>query len=169
MILATTCVIALSAYCDIPDNAIGAFLSDPTDTNLRETPGGKIVKTVSHKGDYILCVCQPKNGWWQVHSISDIEGNEIEVPKGDGNRWWIHSSVIALGTRNYGNQWIRIYASPSDKSKVVFKSRKELTVTPIDIKDDGEWVKVSVTYKGKKYVGWIEGDNLCDNPVTNCC
>lgn len=172
------CVIGLAFHADENENpfnplgltdCIGAFIADKTDTNLRATPGGKIVETIPHSDNYVVTVCKPTNGWWQIVYISNIEGKEIEVPEAEGKRWWIHSSVLALGTRNYGRQWVHLYSSPSDKAKVVFKSRDELTVTPLDLKDNGDWVKVSVIIKGKKYVGWIEAENLCDNPVTNCC
>ena len=143
---------------------LGVFLHDnPNDavTNLRSTPKGKIVKQLPH-GAYALYLSEMQNGWWKVVDIWDAD----EVEKLDSTKtYWIHYSVIAMGTRNYGGERLALKATPSSKSKTTYSFNKEILLRPLEIKDG--WVKVR-TVDGK-HTGWIEEDWLCGNPVTNCC
>ena len=162
-------------YVKFAPNAIGCYVSDPDPsgiTNIRATPGGKIIARFGEKKparndeyddweddvDHTLTVFNPKNGWWQILGYY-VAGVEIK------DEAWIHSSVLALHTRNYGGQALKLYESPSADAKVVCTIKEAATeVRPLDVNEDASWVKV----KSKFGTGWIQSEWLCDNPVTNC-
>ena len=144
--------------------AVSCFISDKTATNVRSTPGGKVVGQIPKPGIYSLAVYNPTNGWWQiVNSVvfEDEEGEDLEF-EGDV---WVHNSVLGIGTRNYGGQTIELRAEPREDAAVSGKITKaEVTVRPLDMNEDGEWVKVS--WNGQ--TGWIDSYWLCANTLTTC-
>ena len=135
-------------------------------TNVRDGIKGNIVSKIPVDENIMLYVESPKNGWWRICD------DEYWNPDGDtfgltGSRkgYWIHSSVIGVSTRNYGGEKLCLMDRPSAKSKVVYTFTEEILLHPVDIM--GDWVKVK-TADGK-HVGWILGEWLCGNSVTNCC
>ena len=107
-----------------------------------------------------ICKCK-KCGFEQSYETGDFEGKL----KGSTTGYWIHYSVLGMGTRNYGKEKLTLRQSPNAKSAAVYSFTKEIVLRPMDIK--GDWVKVK-TIDGK-YTGWIEADWLCGNSLTNCC
>ncbi len=138
------------------------FLDDPDTTgitNIRKQPKGKIIATLDgKKSDYIIWVTKAEKGWFKIEN--PIEGTEenITLPNNEG---WIHGSVIAVDTRNYGQQHLKLLDRP-ENGKVVTIIKKEVKLKPIDMCND--WIKVK--YNG--FIGWIEREWLCGNPYTNC-
>lgn len=135
-------------------------------TNVRNQPKGKVVDRIPSNSSAMLDVVKNVNGWWLI-----FEG-EYWVPdegdkklKGSNMGYWIHQSVIAVSTRNYGGQKLQLRKGPSQKQAATYSFEEEIMLRPIDIKDD--WVKVQ-TLDGK-HSGWIEREWLCGNSVTNCC
>ena len=64
-----------------------------------------------------------------------------------------------------GGQTIELRAEPREDAAVSGKITKaEVTVRPLDMNEDGEWVKVS--WNGQ--TGWIDSYWLCANPLTTC-
>ena len=61
-----------------------------------------------------------------------------------------------------------LYDKPSqkDSKKTELKKWKSEFITII--KCEGNWTFVSVSYKGKRTVGWIESDKLCANNYSTC-
>ena len=105
------------------------------------------------------------NGWFRISPNIDCSEDDAIDLKTDS--CWIHGSIIASHTKNYGNEKLNFYAKPDIKSKVVLTVNNEITVTFIDIKND--WAKVCYTNEnGKKFIGWIELEWLCSSPYTNC-
>ena len=161
-------------YQEFAPNAIGCYVmdSDPI-TNVRATPGGKIIARLGEQkesrsdeeddweedmGVYTLTIYNPQNGWWQILGYY-VGGVKIE------DQAWIHYSVLGMHTRNYGGQKLKLYASPSEDAKVVATIKEAAAdVRPMDVNEDGSWVKV----KSKAGTGWIQREWLCDNPLTNC-
>lgn len=110
-----------------------------------------------------LVVNGVSNQWWFVASkISMIEPEEklLELP-GEG---WIHSSALAVSTRNYGGERLTFRENPEVDAKEVYSFTEEIVLKPIDM--SGEWVKVK-TGDGA-HEGWIEAAMLCGNAVSNC-
>ena len=147
--------------------SLGVFTYDNSGkfTNVRNAPKGKVVDKIPTEVCAMIGVEKPTNGWWKIigdtYDTGDVEG----TLKGSTTGYWIHYSVLAMGTRNYGGQTLYIRQSPSASAPVVYKFKKEIQLRPMDIK--GEWVKVQTT--DGKYTGWIEEEWLCGNSLTNCC
>ena len=144
------------------------YISDNTGTptNVRNAPKGKVVATLPVGSTIILSVESPTNGWWKITrgQYEDAERGDKKL-KGSTTGYWVHSSVLGIGTRNYGGQRLNLHQSPSSKSAITYSFKEELELNPIDIK--GTWVKVRT--KDGKHTGWIELEWLCGNPLTSCC
>ena len=147
-----------------PKAVVYCFISDKTATNVRNAPGGTVIGQIPKPGTWSLTVYNQKNGWWQILNgivFEDIEDDSIEF-EGDA---WVHNSVLGIGTRNYGGQTIPLYAAPGEDSAVVGKiTETDVTVRPLDVWEDGEWVKV----KWNDVTGWIDTYWLCANTLTTC-
>ena len=148
---------------------LGVFISDDTGTptNVRNTPKGEVVAKLNPTSGIMLAVEYQKNGWWEISdgNYCDPDNDfKEEYPTGSTTGYWIHYSVLALGTRNYGGQTLHLRKSPSSKAKSVYSFKEEIILRPMEIK--GEWVKVQ-TADGK-HTGWIEDEWLCGNSVSNC-
>lgn len=139
--------------------------SDGPYTNIRNAPKGKVVGKISTTSDAMLNVVKCVNGWWQVYKGEywDPDGVTKKL-KGSTSGYWVHQSVIAVSSRNYGGQKLSLRKTPSYNSAVTYSFTKELLFRPIGIQ--GDWIKVQ-TYDGKRS-GWIESEWLCGNSVTNC-
>ena len=134
-------------------------------TNLRNAPKGKVVyKLPAHEG-VMINIEHVENGWWKLGSTTGYAGDFEYNFKGSTTGYWIHWSVIAIGTRNYGGGKITLRKEPSAKSAAVFSFTNERNLRVLDIK--GDWVKVR-TLDGK-YTGWMEDIWVCGNSLTNCC
>jgi len=148
--------------------SLSVYISDQDGqfTNVRNAPRGKVTDKIPASVDAILTVESPQNGWWKVSggTYETVDGDVIRL-KGSSKGCWVHSSVLCLGTRNYGGERLTLRQSPSAKSAVAYSFKEEILVRPVDIK--GDWVKVKTS--DGKHVGWIEAEWLCSNPVTNCC
>ena len=160
--------IMLTAVMAVRAQVLTVFISDDDGpyTNVRDGVNGKIVGKIPVNEDIMLDVMSPKNGWWRIFEGEywNPDGDTTEL-KGSRTGYWIHSSVIAVSTRNYGGEKLCLMERPSAKSKVVYTFTEEILLNPVDIM--GDWVKVKTT--DGKHVGWILAEWLCGNSVTNCC
>ena len=150
--------------------SLSVYISDDNGafTNVRNAPKGKVVAKIPTSKIVMLDVTSPQNGWWQIDGGKVYytgDDDETVTLKGSSTGYWIHHSVIGLGSRNYGGETLRLRKSPDKKSAVVFSFKEELHLMPLEVR--GDWVKVK-TGDGK-HTGWIESEWLCDNPLTNCC
>ena len=150
--------------------ALGVFISDDTGspTNVRNAPNGKVVGKLNPNSGIMMIVDSPKKGWWKIDDgyYSDPDKDfEDEYLTGSTTGYWIHYSVLAVGTRNYGGQTLHLRKTPSAKAQSVYSFKEEIILRPIEVK--GDWVKVK-TADGK-HTGWIEDEWLCGNSVSNCC
>lgn len=153
---------------------IFAYIADPdsSGTNIRRIPGGEVIHTLrSEEIDekaYSVKVLEAWNGWFRI----DPQIEELTTEEGmvvlDGKEAWIHGSLLANDTRNYGeNQQLRFYTRPDTNSPVAFTIHQEEQVTFVDIRVG--WSKVKyVSLEGKACVGWIQNEWLCCNPLTTC-
>lgn len=133
-------------------------------TNVRNAPGGKVVDSIPEGGSYTLFIDKIQNGWCHIWKGETVEEEEGVTKKFKGaTDFWIHSSVI--GANGMGDGRVTLYSTPSKSSKVVYKSKEWTIIRPVEIK--GKWLKVRVD--GKKTEGWIRTDEICSNPLTNCC
>lgn len=151
---------------DNPDRLLTVFVSDETNspTNIRETPKGKVVLTIPAGDDCMLSVNGVANGWWYVEGPVRIYGDGSEKTETLPNGGWIHSSVLAVASRNYGGDTFHLRESPEEGSKIIYSFSEEMLLRPVDMSAD--WVKVKTT--DGKHEGWIEAQSLCGNPMSNC-
>lgn len=136
---------------------------DPAGTNIRNSPKGKVIKTLSPSDFPDGCafdIVEHSNGYFRIKGgIQNAGGDDVRLPGGEG---WIHKSVISVGTRNYGGQTIEILDSP-ENGEVVGKIKKEsYGLRIVDL--CGAWVKIN--YKGT--IGWVSNEWICGIPWTTC-
>lgn len=164
ILLGALCSLGLAAQTEeTPSAVLGCFIADGSATNVRNAPNGQVVRQLPVAGIYTLAVCNPKDGWWQILNgvVEEIDGETIEIP----GEAWIHSSVIGASLRNYGGEPMQLRSEPRRNASVTGRiTVQEDLVRPLDITDDGDWVKV----RWSKYTGWIEAEWLCGNPVSTC-
>lgn len=141
---------------------LAVYVNDPDDsgTNIRNSPGGKIILTLDgNENVFFLTVSESRNGWFKIKgNIEGLEG-EINIPNGEG---WIHSSVISVDTRNYGRQQLKLLDVPRKGNTVATIKEESYGIRIKEI--CGSWVRIN--YKG--IMGWIEAFWLCGNPLTTC-
>lgn len=139
--------------------------SDGPYTNIRNAPKGKVIDKISTSLNVLLVLKDYQNGWWRIDGAPEnaAEGVDIALaPSKTGH--WIHYSVVAFATRNYGGQSISLYSSPNLRATKVYTFSEEKMLHPIGVK--GDWIKV--TTEDGKHTGWIEQTWICANPLTNC-
>lgn len=160
IILALALMMQATAWAD----ELALYVIDSSDTNIRNAPGGKVVcKLPLLDEGYIVCIDRIEKGWCHIVGTAiepAIDGDTVKLT-GSTTGYWIHNSLLA--GKGMGDGAVTLYASKSKHSKVVLKTNDWTEFTPIEI--SGEWVKVKV---GKK-TGWMRIDEVCSNPVTNCC
>ncbi len=139
-----------------------------THANIHSAPNGEKVYTLPDTCIYMLGVKKPHDGWWVVDGNSifgmcDYSENDFDFSD-KCKTAYIHYSAIGFATRNYGGQRMALYSKPSEKSDEVYAFTDEIVLCPLDVK--GMWVYVETR---DKHRGWIRLENICDNPLTNCC
>ena len=67
-------------------------------TNIRATPGGKVLFQVDGQGGYDLTVIVQQGGWWRIKDPVEVFGDDMKDPKAEA---WIHRSVLALATYSF--------------------------------------------------------------------
>ena len=150
------------------EKALIAYLcGDSTCAYILNKPSGATVMTLSCDEPYMFSLSSPQDGWWKINDIWNAADDEdtTSLVGSDTGEYWIHFSVLGLGTSNYGGQELHLRAAPDHNAGIVFTFNQELLLMPLDFK--GDWAKVMVD--GSDIVGWIENEWLCSNPLTNCC
>lgn len=163
-------VLAMAAFAIYANAQIGAYVLDDVGkyTNIRNAPRGKVVKRLTREYSYMIMmrVRNVRDGWWEIVPntlVTADDGMMVNLDNVEGP-CYIHYSVIALDTRNYGGQRLCLRKSPSKDGAVTFSFLDEISVRPIGVR--GGWVKVQTT--DRKHTGWIEYKWLCPNPLTDC-
>ena len=166
VLFALVAVWALLAVADDEENQVWAYIVDDTPTNVRCEPKGAVAFTLPCDWSYIVCLSDPTNGWWRLRYAEIAEeAEEVRLAGSSTEEYWVHYSVVGIGTRNYGNQRLVLRAQPFEAAAVVYSFTEELSLHPLEV--NGDWVKV-VTPDGQ-HTGWIDSEWLCSNPLTNCC
>lgn len=153
---------------------IFAYIADPdsSGTNIRRIPGGEVIQTLHYKMEhneyYGVELLEAWNGWFRIApQIEDLTGEQENILL-DEEGGWIHGSLLANGTRNYGeNEQLTFYTRPDTNSPVAYTIYGEAEVCFVDVRVG--WSKVKyVSPEGKTSVGWIQNEWLCWNPFTTC-
>ena len=140
---------------------------DQTDVNVRATPGGAIVFKLDHnEPGYTVELYEAWNGWFRISpEIDPVEQGPIVLKS---KQAWIHGSQLGACTRNYGGEKLTFRTRPDANSPIAFTIEEEICVSYVDMVKG--WIKVKYTPEKsrKSFVGWIETEWLCSNPVTTC-
>jgi SH3-like domain-containing protein len=148
-------------------NTVTAFIWDnDLTTNIRNSPKGKVVMTVSADEPYVFELSTPRNGWWRIETFYNAANydEDTSLEGSSTGEYWIHYSVIAVSSRNYGGEDIYLRDAPDEDANIVAVFNEEVIFKPLDVV--GDWVKVKLD--NTEIVGWIEKEWLCDNPLTTC-
>ena len=92
---------------------LNCFILDPDTegmTNIRATPGGKVVYQLD-PAYYALTAIIPQQGnWWRIKdAVVQSYGDEIKIP---GKEAWIHRSILAVATDSDDGQPKSLLAEP---------------------------------------------------------
>ncbi len=149
--------------CDSSKLAVIWDDPDQSGTNIRNSPGGKVIAKINPSDFPDGCmfeIVEASNGWLRIQGTLQGPDNEINLPNDEG---WIHNSVVSIGTRNYSGHRINILDAPNSRKSVGSINIEVSGLRIIDL--CGNWVKIS--YRG--ITGWVSSDWLCGIPWTNCC
>lgn len=150
---------------DVEILVLDAYVFDPDDqpTNVRDGARGNIVMRLEKNDSYELMVMDGGSGWFMVKMIM---GEEREYAIPGAGIGYIHGSILAVDTRNYGGETIYLYAEASKDSEVVATIDRE---TQFTLKATyGRWVKVRWDNNGNPVEGWVESEWLCGSLKTMC-
>lgn len=145
-------------------STLDVYLDDPDDsgTNIRNSPGGKVVLQLVRAdadAEFFLTLSQAQDGWFKIKNPIGSMEEDVEIPNGEG---WIHGSVVAVDTRNYGAQSLELLDKPINGTVVGVINEAAYSLKLKDM--CGRWVQVE--YKGT--IGWLDSNWLCGNPLTTC-
>ena len=121
-------------------------------TNIRATPGGKVLCKVDGQGGYILTVIVQSGSWWRIKDPVEVFGSDVvKDPKAEA---WIHRSVLALATDCFDAHHRFLRTEPRADAPKVGKIPEFIGILrPLEMSADGKWVKVK--YEEGDMTGWI--------------
>jgi SH3-like domain-containing protein len=133
---------------------------DPKGLNVRSAPRtGKVIANIPKdaEGTVVRLVAQNGDGGWlQIDNAETIMGNVVFDKKG-----WVSGNMLAVSTRGYGTKGVKLYEG-GKASSVVTTVPAEAEVRVVGC--DGKRLQV----KYKTAVGWLNEEDQCASPVTNC-
>ncbi len=146
--------------------ALRVYVSDPTGTatNVRAAPSGAVLGTLDVKGDYSATLHGCEKGWCRISDITAAADGAAPHLKYNAGGQWLHTSVLAFSTRNYGGQKLVLRAKPGENAAPVFSFTDERVLRPLDVR--GHWVQAETL--DKKHRGWLDVEWVCGNPVSTC-
>jgi len=138
------------------EHTLHCFIADPDvqgKTNIRATPGGKVIFQVDAADFYQLEVIVKEGSWWKIKDPRlESFGELVEIPSKEA---WIHRSVLALGTDNSDGHSRVLRKEPrADAPRAGLIREFNALVRPLELSKDGKWVKVK--YEEDNLTGWIE-------------
>ncbi len=152
-----------------PLPTLSVYVSDPagTPTNVRSAPGGAMAGTLTADGDYLVRLIRCEKGWCQAIAIDTVDQGPVQI-QSPGGELWLHASVLAFSTRNYGGQTLALRQEPDKEATPLFSFADEQMLRPLDFRAVGGTLWVQAETFDKKHRGWLEAEWVCGNPVTSC-
>lgn len=133
---------------------------DPKGLNVRSAPRtGKVLANIPKDEDGTIVHLVAQNGdggWLQIDQAETIGGEVVFDEKG-----WVSGNMLAVSTRGYGTKGVKLYEA-GEASTVLATIPPESEVKVVGC--DGKRLQV----KYKNAVGWLNADDQCPSPVTNC-
>ena len=152
-----------------PLPTLTVYVSDPSGspTNVRSAPGGAMAGTLAADGEYIVRLSRCEKGWCRAIAIDTVDQGPVQI-QNPGGELWLHTSVLAFSTRNYGGQTLALRPAPDKQAAPLFSFTDEQTLRPLDFRAADETLWVQAETSDKKHQGWLEAEWVCGNPVTTC-
>lgn len=134
---------------------------DPQGLNVRSTPRtGKVIgnlpKAKGKAGTVVHLVAENGDGWVQIDQASLTDDKVVLSKTG-----WVSGNMLAVSTRSSESKGVKLYEG-GEASAVLATIPAETEVKVVGC--DGS--RLQVKYKDK--VGWLNTDDQCANPLTNC-
>lgn len=149
------------------DKVLEAYVKDPSSepTNVRHTPNGVVMLKLSNVYGNEVVLKGVTDGWFLIKSIWGVDNDDESFDNVNG---YIHGSVLAVDTRNYGNEEIYLFDEADETSEVVAMINEQEQFSLLSTTEDGLWVKVKWIDNGRVVKGWIQSNWLCGSSVTLC-
>ena len=156
-----------NAVLIIWEHQLEAYILDkePGATNVRAKPNGAVLQKLPKGNAYQLALKGVFGEWFYVGSIWSPENEKGSFDNVNG---YVHSSVIAVDTRNYSDHKIFLYSSPDETSTEIFTIKTETQLTLKTADESGKWLYVTLNQNGKVVSGWIQSEWVCGSVVTLC-
>lgn len=151
----------LSAYAE--EIGIGMLVidPDPKGTNVRETPGGAVVKVLpgAPKTD--------KEIEMRVVRVMERNGQWFRVRLADKSTGWMHASVLGSCASPTEDGNSSVYVEPDDASARLATLPDGTRLRLLDV--SGAWARMEYsTPAGTKQAGWIMQQAMSSNPHSSC-
>lgn len=135
--------------------------TDPKGTNVRASPGGKVIRVIPYGGTTdeevemraVIVTGQDKS-WFRVILSDDSTG-------------WMHGSVLGSCPAGTEDGDPHLYAVPDENSAEVAVITDSVPLALLAVQDN--WAQVEyVDASGKKIRGWLMEQCLFSNPYNDC-
>lgn len=135
--------------------------NDPRGTNVRETPGGKVVRVIPYGGKTDDAIKMRRV------TVLGRDGEWLRVRLADNAEGWMHRSVLGSCASATEDGDPPLYAKPDDNTPEIATVKNGTPLNLLDVR--GGWVKVEYTGPGrKKIAGWLMEQALFSNPYNDC-
>lgn len=82
--------------------------------------------------------------------------------------WIQKSDVLGTYAANYNPTELHLYSRPNSSSSISSTVPDWIPQLYVVNACSGEWVHVSINYKGHNLEGWLSPDKQCANPYSTC-
>ncbi len=135
---------------------------DPQGLNVRATPRtGKVIgnlpKAKAQDGTIVHLIAENGDGGWLQIDKAQTTEDKVVLDK----RGWVSGNMLAVSTRGYETKGVKLYEG-GEASSVLATIPPETVVKVVGC--DGSRLQV----KHKNVVGWLNAEDQCASPVTNC-
>ena len=133
---------------------------DPKGLNVRSAPRtGRVIANIpkDKEGTVVKLVAQNGDGGWLQIDKAQTTAEKVVFDK----KGWVSGNMLAVSTRGYDTKGVKLYEG-GEASTVLATIPPETEVRVVGC--DGKRLQV----KYKNAVGWLNDDDQCPNPVTNC-
>ena len=132
---------------------------DPAGLNIRDAfDKGSVIAKIpfDEDGTIVHLISTNFDGWVQIDHAETVDGKVVFDKKG-----WVSANLLATSTTGYDGKGVKLFES-APGSKVIMTVPPETEVRMFSC--DGK--RARVVYK--RLTGWLDENDACPNPVTNC-
>lgn len=114
---------------------------------------------------YKIAIAESRGEWMRIENINVVpcDNEPLSQNQEKYRAQWIKSEQLRVFLTSFGGT---LYRTADKNSRTVLRLDKGTLCKLMAV--EGNWAKVSLTHKGKLYVGWIEKMHQCALPYTSC-